>query len=62
LLAEYRDANPFPSGPISGPLLFDWAREVFKRGSGKTTPGISVEEAVDRMRIIVESRRTGESS
>ncbi len=62
LLAEFRDAHRLPSSPISGPLLFDWAREVFKRDSGKTAPGIDLEEAVGRMRLFVESGRTGESS
>jgi len=57
LLEQYRQARELPPGPISGPQIFDWARETFRHGSQKTIPGPSLEDAVHAMRRIVNQMK-----
>jgi len=54
LLQEYFKANDNASDPVNGPMLFEWARSAFGRGSHvpKGTP--AVEAACTTMRGILK--------
>lgn len=50
LLDRYRENINRPSGPVSGPLIFDWARETYKRNRPHDFPGIGMEDALQEIK------------
>lgn len=50
LLDKYKKAIGTAASPISGPLLFDWARETYGKGKTSDPPGLDLQEALRRMK------------
>lgn len=58
LLDQYQKKVNLSSGPVSGPLIFDWSREAYKRDRPHDFPEIGMEDALREIKKKVAETRT----
>lgn len=55
LLQEYREAAKPSTDPISGPQVFDWARDTFHECRRQPTHGVGLNEAIQKMKRLAST-------